>query len=199
MSEPFSAVAQVTIDRDALITYLDAPPRPASGWSDWRRIGGEWHSFSWDKDLPEILTSVDKRLAGSYRHVIRHLIAPDMLPGAERCAYDAATRHFTFATLMLSENIEELVLFCAAARGLTAYMSDAATGFAVVQDYLWGKTPHTLAALQIGPADRSEFLDAQADAVTFGRHADAAIAVFDDIKAAAGAPGRVIDELDQLR
>lgn len=197
MSEPFSAVAQVTIERPALIAYLEGAPGRATDWSDWRRIGGDWHGFSWDKDLPTYLAQVDKRLTGSYRHVVRHLIEPDIVPGTQRCAYDAPHRRFTFATLMISENLEELLMFYAAARGLAKYMDAGATGFAAVQDYLWSSPASTLAVLQIGPS-RSEFLDAQADAVTYQHDVSAATAVFDDIKDAAGAPGRVIDELDAL-
>jgi hypothetical protein len=198
MSEPFSAVAQVTIERPALVAYLNDAPSRASGWSDWRRIGGEWHGFSWDNDLPGYLASVDRRLTESYRHAVRHLIAPDIVPGTERCAYDAPHRRFTFATLMISENLEELLMFFAVARGLAKYIDAGATGFAVVQDYLWGQPAATLAVLQIEPG-RSAFLDAHADAAIHQRCAAAATAVFDDIKAAAGAPGRVIDELDALR
>ena len=198
MSEPFSAIAQITIERPALIACLEDTPSRATDWTDWRQIGGDWHDFSWDTDLPDYLAQVDKRLAGSYRHVIRHLIEPDILPGTERCTYDAPHRRFTFATLMIAENLEELLMFFAAARGLAKYMEAGATGFAIVQDYLWSQPAATLAVLQIEHG-RSAFLDAQTDAAIYQQCAAAATAVFDDIKAAAGAPGRVIDELDALR
>jgi hypothetical protein len=198
MSEPFSAVAQVTIARPALIACLEDAPSRATDWSDWRRIGGDWHDFSWDKDLPGYLARVGERLIGSYRHVIRHLIEPDILPGTERCVYDAAQQRFTFATLMISENLEELLMFWAAARGLAKYMDAGATGFAVVQDYLWSQPPEILGVLEIA-AGRSAFLDARTDAAAYQRHVAAATAVLDDIKASAGAPDRVIDELDTLR
>jgi hypothetical protein len=198
MSEPYSAIAQVTIERAALISYLDDAPSPASAWDDWRRTGGEWYDFSWDRDFPGYLARVDARLAGTNRHVIRHLIEPDILPGTQRCAYDAPTRRFTFATLMLADNLEDVVLFLAAARGLARYMHGGDSGFALVQDYLWGSPPETLAAIAI-EARRSAFLDPQRDAAAHERNARAAIAIFDDIKDAAGAPGRVIDQLDEIR
>jgi hypothetical protein len=52
---------------------------------------------------------------------------------------------------------------------------------------------------RIGANDRPGFLDAQRDAGAYERDAVAAMAVFDDIKDAAGAPDRVIDQLDELR
>jgi hypothetical protein len=75
-------------------------------------------------------------------------------------------------------------------------MNAADLGLAVVQNYLWGQPVQTLAAMQIGPNGRSEFLDAQAGA--FARHASMATAVFDDIKNKGGDPSRVLDELDRL-
>jgi len=88
-------------------------------------------------------------------------------------------------------------MFWAAARGLAKYMDAGATGFAVIQDYLWCQPPEILGVLEIA-AGRSAFLDAKTDAATYQRHVDAATAVLDDIKDAADAPGRVIDELDTL-
>jgi len=199
MSEPFSAVAQVTIGRDALIAYLDAVPMPASNWSDWPRIGGEWNDFSWGRDASACLERVDARLAefGNHREAIRHLIEADIVPGTERCQYDAATRCFTFATLMFAADVEEVALFFAAARGIASFADKSAPGFAAMHDYLWSTT-WTVAAMQIGPSGGSRFLDPHADAA-YERYIRDAIAVLDDIKAAGGAPERVIDELDQIR
>jgi len=195
MSEPYSAVAQVTIERARLIAYLDAAPKPARAWTDWSRIGGEWHGFSWERDLPKYLERVDQRLVGSYRQVIDHLIAPDILPGTERCSFEHSSGRFTFATLMLSENLEEILLFFAAARGIAAYMRGDDGGFAVMQDFLWS-TEWTLAVMQIAADGRSEFVDSRADAHV--RCIGAATAVFEDIRDKGGDPMRVINDLDLL-
>jgi hypothetical protein len=198
MSEPYSVLVEVTIERDALIAYLDATPRPAAAWSDWSRIGGEWLGFSWDKDLPRILQGAGDSLVGSHRDVIAAIIAAEDLPGCERCAFDAATRRFTFGTLMFSHNVGDIVRLFAAARGIGEFMRDGQSGFAVVLDYLWSEPTWTLAAMEIA-AERSRFLDAQADAASWERYARAATAAFDDIKAAGGAADLVINNLDRLR
>jgi hypothetical protein len=41
MSEPDSAFLKLKIDRADLITWLEDRPRLASGWTDWRSIGGQ--------------------------------------------------------------------------------------------------------------------------------------------------------------
>jgi len=198
MSDPFSAVAQVTIGRDALIAYLDAVPAPASRWRDWHHIGGEWNEFAWDRDATACLRRIDARLAefGDHRAAVRHLIEADIVPGTQRCQYDPARRRFTFATLMFAADVEEVALFFAAARGIASSADAAAPGFAAIHDYLFSAT--TVAAMQIGPDGGSHFLDPQEDGVR-QRYVRDAIAVLDDIKAAGGAPARVIDELDQIR
>ena len=52
MSEPYAGLAQATIERAALISYLETPPQKASHRHDWERIGGQWHGFAWDTDFP---------------------------------------------------------------------------------------------------------------------------------------------------
>ena len=199
MSEPFSAVAQVTIDRDALIAYLDAAPIRASNWSDWPRIGGEWIDFSWDRNASACLAHVDARLGAfaNHREAVRHLIEADIVAGTQRCQYDTVARRFTFATLMFAPDVEEVALFFATARGIATFADKSDTGFAVMHDYLFSTTL-TVAAMQLGPYGGSRFLDPRMD-VTHPKYVRDAVAVFDDIKAAGGAPGRVIDELDQIR
>lgn len=198
MAEPFSVLAQARIKRAALLAYLDSPPRSARRWNDWERIGGEWHSFDWQSDLERTLAAADQSLTGCYRDVIAAMIAsePDV-PGCERCSYDEAGELFTFATLMFSHSVEDLVLFFAAARGLADFLHGAGAGFAVVQDHLWSAPPWT-AVLEIVPG-RSAFLDVRADAASYARCVGAAVAVLEDIKQAGGEADRVANEIDSLR
>jgi hypothetical protein len=198
MSEPFSAVAQVTIGRGALISYLDATPKSSRQWDDWSLIGDEWYDFSWETDLTRTLEAVDRRLKRSYREIISDFVETDeIMPGCERCSYDEASELFTFGTLMFSENVEDITLFFAVARGMADFMQGEEAGFAVMRDYFWGEPPWTV-ALDLA-AGRSRFLDPQADAASFERHVGAAVAVFDDIKEGGGDLARVINQIDSLR
>jgi hypothetical protein len=124
MSEPF-ALAQVTIDRAALISYLDVRPRSASQWDDWSRIGGGRHGFSWESDLPALFATVDPWLGDSYRPAVRRVPDAFEAPALGRCSYDEASRRFTFGTLTFSKNLNDLVFFFAAARGLARYLSNS--------------------------------------------------------------------------
>jgi hypothetical protein len=208
MSEPYAALAQVTIERAALVACLDAPPRPASHWDDWSRIGGAWHNFSWEEDAPRILRKVDGSLGDSYRRAVRGILQYAEAPALARCSYDEANRCFTFGTLTLSENLNEIVLFFTVARGLANHLHDADSGFALVHNYLWGDSQETAAVMGLGADGHSYFLDRQDDAPAYDQHVREARTVFDDMyavyaKLAESAVGKagppVIDDLDQLR
>src|SRR5262249_52334377 len=130
MSEPYAALAQVTIERPALMAYLAAPPQKSSQWGDWDRIGGQWTGFSWDADLPRVLATADTWLGASYRHAVRWVLESAEAPAIGRCTYDEATRRFTFGTLTFAQNLNDIVCFFTVARGLAAYMRDPQSGFA---------------------------------------------------------------------
>ena len=197
MSEPFAALAQVTIERPALISYLDAPPQKASHWRDWDRIGGPWHGFSWDTDLPPLLGRVDGWLGASYRQAVRRVLEYAEAPALGRCSYDEGSRRFTFGTLTLSENLNDIVLFFAAARGLAGAMRDAQSGFALVHNYLWDNGDGTLAVMGLGANGYSHFLDAERDAPAYAQHRRDAVAVFGEIYAGYAAGGR-LDVFDKI-
>ncbi len=217
MSEPYAALAQVTIERAALIAYLGAQPRTASQWDDWSRIGGRWHGFSWESDLPPVFVKADRWLGDSYRHAVRSVLEASEAPALGRCSYDEASRRFTFGTLTFSENLNDIVFFFAAARGLAAYMRDAESGFALVRNYLWDNGSGTLAVMGIGAEGYSHFLDAQDDAPAYEQHVRDATAVFDELYGGYAKLGRMeifdklsppgaskpgpsaIDDLDRLR
>jgi hypothetical protein len=181
MCEPYAALAQVTIDQDALIAYLAARPQSASQWNDWRRIGGRWYGFSWDEDLAEVFAKADRWLGASYRDAVSEVLRASEAPALGRCRYDEASRRFVFATLTYSENLNDFVIFFAAARGLSRYMRDPQSGFALVHNHLWGNRDHTIAVMGLGAGGHSYFLDSQADAPAHQQHLRDAIMVFDEI------------------
>jgi hypothetical protein len=181
VSEPYAALAQVTIDRAALTAWLAAPPQSSAQWSDWRRIGGHWHGFSWDEDPAEVFAKADRWLGASYRDAVSEVLRASEAPALGRCSYDEASRRFTFATLTFSENLNDFVMFFAAARGLSRYMHDPQSGFALVHNYLWGNRDHTIAMMGLGADGNCYFLDAGEDAPAYQKHLRDAIVVFDDI------------------
>ena len=150
MSEPFAALAQVTIERTALIAWLDARPRSASQWDDWSRIGAQWHGFSWESDLPPLLAKADVWLGDSYRHAVRGVLDASEAPALGRCAYDEASRRFTFGTLTFSQNLTDMISFFATARGLAPYLRDPQSGFAIIHNYLWDNGDGTVAVMGLG-------------------------------------------------
>lgn len=181
MSEPYAALVQVTIDKDALIAYLAARPRPASQWNDWSRIRGRWYGFSWEEDLAGVLAKADRWLGGSYRDAVSEVLRASEASALGRCAYDEVSQRFTFGTLTYSENLYDFVIFFAAARALSHYLHDPQSGFALVHNYLWGNRNHTIAIMGLGAQDHSYFLDPQGDAPACEKHLRDATAVFDDI------------------
>jgi hypothetical protein len=196
MSEPYAGLAQVTIERPALMAYLAAQPQKASHWHDWERIGGQWHGFAWDADLAPVLSRVDAWLAASYRQAVHTVLAWSEAPAIGRCVYDDAAQRFTFGTLTLSQNLNEIVFFFAVARGLATHMRDDQSGFAVVHNYLW-KGSDTLAVMGLGADGHSAFLDADRDAPAWEQHRSDAIAVFSDIFRSYAAGGR-LDVFDKV-
>jgi hypothetical protein len=181
VSEPYAALAQVTIDRAALSAWLAARPQSSAQWSDWRRIGGHWHGFSWDEDLAEVFAKADRWLGNSYRDAVTEVLRASEAPALGRCSHNETSRRFTFATLTYSENLNDFVMFFAAARGLSRYMHDPQSGFALVHNYLWGDRDHTIAVMGLGADGHSYFLDAGKDAPAYQKHLRDAIVVFDDI------------------
>ncbi|HLH90215.1 MAG TPA: hypothetical protein VKX28_17330 [Xanthobacteraceae bacterium] len=150
MSEPYAGLAQVAIERAALMSYLAAQPQKASHWHDWEGIGGRWRDFAWDTDLPPVLSRVDSWLDRSYRQVVRSVLSWSEAPAIGRCVYDEAAHLFTFGTLTLSENLNDILLFFAAARGLAAHLRDDQSGFALVHNYLWRGGGETLVVMGLG-------------------------------------------------
>ncbi len=145
MSEPHSVIAQVTIDRQGLLRYLDATPRQIGAWDDWG-----------DAFAPREVASLDRQLAmGSYREQIRRVLA-NCLSFGRFCRYTESDKTFTFGSFFYSHSIEDFAYFFAVARGLAPYLQSGNIGFAVVSETLW--TCGTFAILDIA-ANRSRFLE----------------------------------------
>jgi hypothetical protein len=187
MSEHYSALAQVTIDRPELIAYLDGIPRQTGHWDDWGVLGERTYGG---------LARVDQRLSmGAYRYQIRRIFQGCASIG-RFCQYDDAVKTFTFGTFFFSEDVDDLAFFFAIARGLSRYMHGSESGFAVVEKVLWGDGP--CAVMEIG-AGRSLFLDEDID-TAYPARLQQATATFDGFKSAYAVENPVpIDQLDVVR
>jgi hypothetical protein len=146
MSEKYSALAQVTIDRSELIAYLDGTPRSTRHWDDWGALGERRYGG---------LARVDQWLGmGAYRYQIRRIFAKSISIG-RFCRYEESTSTFTFGSFFFSEEPDDLALFFAVARGLSRYLHGRQWGYAAVDNVPWGQAPR--AVMDIGPG-RSRFL-----------------------------------------
>ena len=145
MSEPQSAIARVTIDRQDLLRYLDASPLQTGAWDDWT-----------DTFEPIDVAGIDATLAmGSYRYQIRRVLSKSMSTG-RFCRYTESDRTFTFGTFFYSSDVADYAYFFAIARGLTPYLRTGQGGFAVVAETLWGDA--TFAVMDL-VQNRSRFLE----------------------------------------
>jgi hypothetical protein len=187
MSEHYSALAQVTIDRSELIAYLDGIPRLTGAWDDWDAIGERTYGG---------LARVDQWLAmGAHRYQIRRIFAKCNSMG-RFFQYEESTRTFTFGTFFFSEDVDDLAFFFSVARGLARYVHGTDAGYAVVDKVLWGDGPR--AVMEISPG-RSRFLDSEED-IAYGFRLMQATAAFGKLKAAyAGENPIPIDQLENVR
>ena len=203
MSEPNAAFFSVPIDRAPLVRWLDARPQPASQWTDWREIGGQWYigqgganhlSDASDAVLASTLALCDRMLSNlaNNREAVQSLISFDanMLYG--RAFHDPTAQSFLAGQLIYGEGLTETIVFLAVARSIANALAPGAAGMAVVHDYAFGNG--TVAALRIGPDSKSAILsesEHEAAVETFQALADSMLG--DEEQA------RTIDELDALR
>ena len=145
MSEPQSVIAQVIVERDDLLRYLDATPRQTGAWDDWHA------AFA-----PEELEGLNARLAmGSYRYHVRRILSASASTG-RFCRYAESSRTFTFGTFFYSQDVEDFAYFFAVARGIATFLRAGRTGFASISKTLW--SDETFALLEIS-SNRSKFLE----------------------------------------
>lgn len=173
MSEPYSAFLKLPISRENLARWLTAPAPAASRWSDWRSIGGQWYlsegkdlAASSDQDLGKLLSECDAMLA---RHPDNRAALGAILKSAEAenikvAAYDRTGTHVVAGSLTYSENLYDLIVFFAVARGAADFIEADARGLAVVHDYLWSAEDEreTVAALELAGNGGSVFLAPEA-------------------------------------
>jgi hypothetical protein len=204
MSEPDGAFLKLRIARPDLIRWLDAPPARASGWVDWRDIGGQWYFDAGPEELRGIsmmqllrtMAECDAILgrAATNRQALRAILNASEAPEIRHAAYHPDTQDFVAGTLTYSENLNDFIVFLAVARGAAAFLAPDGHGIAVIHNYLWGDADEqiTQAALRLGPGNASGFMD-EAE----GRSAGGA---FEALAEQMLAGGRTpVDELDTLR
>ncbi|MFF4775874.1 hypothetical protein [Microtetraspora fusca] len=160
MSEPNSAMVQISITRPRLLDYLESEAVAASSWSDWDTL---FDRCWWSKGPAErsrLLAGVDGRLADAcYRTLMRSLLTIPL--GCPRFSYNDESGTLLLSNLGLGEGVDDYVFFLATVRALASYMEDGDEGFAVIRNYLWGDR-YTLACLCIAPGI-SRFVDPQDD------------------------------------
>lgn len=204
MSEPDGAFLKLRIARPDLVRWLDAPPARASGWVDWRDIGGQWYFDAGPEELRGIsmmrllrtMAECDAILARSAtnRQALRGILNAAETPEIRHAAYDPGTQDFVAGTLTYSENLNDFIAFLALARGAAAFLAPDGHGIAVIHNYLWGDEDEqiTQAALRLGPGNASGFMD-EAE----GRSAGGAFQALADQMLDQTRPP--MDELDSLR
>lgn len=184
MSEPYSILLKVAIDKPSLVKWLDAPMEPVAQWSDWPALGDTWFSIDWSTAPKEYGTDIDEMsghaFANTHRQSAERMLFHGGAPEAlEICRYDEATKQFTFAIGMFDEGPFGLLWFLTWARSIAPYLSEMQSGYAVAHNYLWGNRKATLAVLGLGP-DQSMLLEPKdAHAKAYGKHVDDAIRSFD--------------------
>lgn len=187
MSEHYSALAQVKIDRSELIAYLEGIPRLTAHWDDWGILGERTYGG---------LARVDHRLSmGAYRYQIRRIFQGCASIG-RFCQYADETKTFTFGTFFFSEDIDDLAFFFAIARGLSRYMHGGESGFAVAEKILWGDGPRAVMEIEAG---RSLFLDPDID-TQYAMRLQQATEAFEGFRNAYAVENPIpIDQLDGVR
>ena len=176
-------------------------------------MGGRWYLKSGLADLRDapaadlaaIVAEVDARLSGtaSNREVLKAMLRPDPpdtdegLTLTRRIAYEATARELVAGALLYGEGLSELMLFLAIARGCTPHLPSDEHGLAVIHDWVFGPQDGTVtvAALTLGPGDRSRFLAA----TERNSAAGAFRALADTIVEPRDRPPAPIDQLDALR
>ncbi|MGW5113729.1 hypothetical protein [Nocardia sp. NPDC004123] len=158
MSEPYSAMAQFQISRSALKSYLAAPARPTSYWSDWPDMCGRKDATGQQNGLPFSLhremdfDSVDRWLSErDYRSHLRDILRVAELPSLARFDYNEETGLATVVNLTVgAECFRNPLWFLATVRGAAGYM-DGTGGLAVIRQHIWGgpESKYTMAVLRL--------------------------------------------------
>jgi hypothetical protein len=207
MSEPDAAFFKLRIDRPQLIPWLDSPVPPASRWTDWRNIGGQYY-FDGVQDIKDVserqmadrIFRSDRALRryATNRDAVRAILKTAEAPYLKRAVYQADTQDFVAGSLTYAENLIPYMVFYAVVRGAEAFLGADGYGIAVIKNYVWGDAEDRKAqsALRLGPGARSEFMT-EAERESAG---GAFQSIADEMLSQEPAhPPPVIDELDTLK
>ena len=208
MSEPDAAFMKLKIERADLVAWLEDRPPPATDWSDWRDIGGEYYSGNGGHhpiadiaaaEFSGYLADCDKQLRryATNRQALRELFDPSEDPFLFRVSYDEARREFVAGSLGYSENLIDYIIFLTVARGATARLGPNGYGLAIIHDFMWGDASgrEIGVALRLGPGAKSEFMAGAEVASAAGAFQPIA----DEILNAAPFPPPTHNELDTLK
>lgn len=177
MSEPDSAFMKFRISRATLVRWLDAPPSRASRWSDWRAISGQWYTDgkttlaeAAEPVVADIVQDADTEIARftDNRQFVRRLLNdPNRLgdPGdpddqLQIAAFDDHGEYFLAGTIEYSQNLIDIIVFLAIARGAADYFDASDHGVAIVHNFIWGgeSDEAEVAALRLLPSGESRLL-----------------------------------------
>ncbi len=188
MSEPYSAMARLQLSPTALKSYLAAPARPTSCWSDWAEMCGREDATGQQNGLPFSLhgemdfACADRWLSeGDYRSQLRAIVGSAELPSLARFHHDEDGLVTVTNLTVGAECFRSPLWFLATVRGAADHV-DGPGGLAVIRNYLWGgpRSRHTMAVLRIEPG-RSRFLHPVNDAGAYLDAVRRADAAFDGI------------------
>jgi hypothetical protein len=169
LSEPYSALLRLQISHQDLSRWLAAPVPPASRWSDWRSIAGQWRmangqylASSSDQALDHLLADCQALLARypDNRAALKAFLASAQAGNIQIAAYDRTGTHFVAGSLTYSESLYDLIAFLAVARGAADFLKAGDPGVALIHDYLWAEEGEreTVAAIALAGPGASGFL-----------------------------------------
>lgn len=206
MSEPISAFFKLRIERSRLVQWLDSPVAPASRWTDWRDMGGQYYNAGnkdfrdcSDIDMARITAECDASLCRcrDNRIALQGIMRTAEAPQYKRASYRADTRDFVAGSLTYAENLINFILFYAIVRGVEGFFAPDESGVAVLHNFVWGGPEEqvTHSAVRLGPGARSGFMRADEMASAGG----AFLPIAEEMMSQDSKPPAAIDELDSLR
>lgn len=169
LSEPYSALLRLQISQQELSRWLAAPVPPASRWSDWRCISGQWRmangrhlASSSDQQLDHLMADCQALLARfpDNRAALQAFLASAQAENIQIAAHDRTGRHFVAGSLAYSESLYDLIAFLAVARGAADFLKPGDRGVALIHDYLWAEEGEreTVAAIALAGPGESGFM-----------------------------------------
>ncbi|MDT3469850.1 hypothetical protein [Stenotrophomonas maltophilia] len=172
LSEPYSALLRLQISHEELSRWLAAPVPPASRWSDWRGISGQWliangqHiASSSDQELDHLLADCQALLARypDNRAALKAFLASSQAENIQIAAHDRTGTHFVAGSLAYSESLYDLIAFLAVARGAADFLKTGDRGVALIHDYLWAEEDEreTVAAIALAGPGESGFMSSR--------------------------------------